>query len=70
MNDFIGTAPNLCAKRGWVSKKEAQQYLGVSRKWMEKYMSRGDIPFSRIDRRVFIKIKDIDKFLISNQVII
>jgi excisionase family DNA binding protein len=56
--------------RGWLTKREAENYLGVSRKWIERHMASGDIPFSRIDRRIFIRIRDIDRYLQSKQVII
>lgn len=52
----------------YLSKKEAQEYTGLSRSYIDELTERGDIPYIKSDRRVVFRKKDLDSYLNSKEV--
>lgn len=53
----------------YMSKREVCVYLDVSRRWLEDRISNGEIPYSRIGDKFFIRVRDIDNYVERNRVI-
>jgi MerR family transcriptional regulator, repressor of the yfmOP operon len=49
----------------WVEPETICRVLGVSRRTLRNYTSKGYLPFSRIGARIFYRLSDIDDFLSS-----
>lgn len=56
-------------KKVYMSKREVCAYLDVSRRWLEDRVANGEIPYSRIGDKFFIKVKDVDNYVELNRVI-
>ena len=50
----------------WLSNKEAQQYLGLSRPTLQRYRSSGKLPFSKVGGNIYYRRADIEKLLEEN----
>ena len=53
----------------WLSKAELQEYLNVSRRWVEEAQNSALIPFFKVDRKIWFLKSDIDKFISKHRVI-
>ena len=53
----------------WLSKVELQEYLNVSRRWVEEAQSSALIPFFKVDRKIWFLKSDIDKLIRTHRVI-
>lgn len=53
----------------YMSKREVCSYLDVSRRWLEARICNGEIPYSRIGDKLFIKVRDIDNYVERNRII-
>lgn len=53
-------------KKEWLTEKEAMQYLDVSKSTIQKYRLNGQLDFSQMNNKIYIKYADIISFLESN----
>ena len=52
----------------WMSQKEAQKYLGVSKDWLKERRLDGELHYSMIGTTAFYIKAEIDNFILSNAV--
>lgn len=52
----------------WLSQKEAQKYLGVSKDWLKKYRSCGKLHYSMIGVTAFYIKSELDRLIVDNAV--
>jgi len=50
-----------------LTKKETLKYLKIGRSTLEKFMNERQISFIKLERKVFFKKVDIDKFIESRR---
>ena len=50
-----------------LTKKETLEYLKIGRSTLEKFMNERQISFIKLERKVFFKKVDIDKFIESKR---
>ncbi len=62
----IQNPPGLLLKRLF-SLKDAARYLGRSTGSLRETIWRGDIPYVRDGRRIFLDIRDLDEFIEKNK---
>lgn len=51
------------ADKDWLSNKEAQEYLGLSRPTLQRYRSSGKLPFSKVGNKIYYRRSDIEALL-------
>jgi len=56
------------AKQSWVESEDARKMLGVSPKTWQSYRDRKVIPFSQFGRKIYVKLSDIEEFLLSHRI--
>ena len=56
----LGTLP-----AGWMSTKEAAEYMGVSETWVRERL--GQIPHSKVDGRLFFNSRDLDSWITNHR---
>ena len=54
--------------RIWLSQKEAQKYLGVSKEWLKDRRNRGELHYSMVGNTAFYIKSEIDNLIRSNAV--
>ena len=52
----------------WLSNKEAQAFLGLSKTTLQRYRSSGRLPFSKIEGSIFYRYADLVTLLEANLV--
>lgn len=52
----------------WMSQKEAQAYLGVSKDWLKERRMSGALHYSMVGNTAFYIKSEIDKLICSNAV--
>lgn len=55
-------------KRLWMSQKEAQKYLGVSKDWLKERRLNGQLHYSMVGTTAFYIKSEIDNLIRSNAV--
>lgn len=54
----------------WLTSKEAQKYLGVSKDFLAERRRRGEIPFFQYgNKQTWFRKHDLDRFILRNKVI-
>ena len=54
------------SEKDWLTNKEAQEYLGLSRPTLQRYRSSGKLPFSKVGGNIYYRREDIEKLLEDN----
>lgn len=52
----------------WIPSTQVPSYLGVSRRTWQNYRDKKLIPFSQINRKIWVKRSDLDAFIESGLV--
>lgn len=52
----------------WLTTKRAQEYLGVSRKFIDRLKDEGKIPFYKVRGRIFFRKEDLDRLVEENRI--
>lgn len=52
----------------WMSQKEAQKYLGVSKDWLKDKRSEGLLHYSMVGKTVFYIKSEIDSLIVGNAI--
>ncbi len=65
MGGLLMSAGTSVLSRRWLSQQEAADYLGVTDRTVRNYISRGDLPASRVrgSRLVRIRKSDLDSLM-------
>ena len=53
----------------WLTTKRAQEYLGVSRKFIDRLKDEAQIPFYKVRGTIFYRKADIDRLVKENRII-
>lgn len=61
-------AVQVDARRLWMSQKEAQKYLGVSKDWLKDRRNDGTLHYSVVGNTAFYIKSEIDHLIRSNAV--
>jgi len=59
---------NVDTNKIWMSNKEAQAYLGVSKDWFEKRRESGLLHYSLVGKTIFYIKKEIDDIVCAGAV--
>lgn len=59
---------NVDTTRLWMSQKEAQKYLGVSKDWLKDRCNNGTLHYSMVGKTTFYIKAEIDRLIRSNAV--
>ncbi|OZC04600.1 hypothetical protein BSZ36_05155 [Rubricoccus marinus] len=68
------TAPRLTQAaenrpgKGWLTNREAQDYLGLSKATLARYRSEGMLPYSKIGASVYYRLADVEGLLEASRV--
>lgn len=57
---------NTSKPKEWLTEKEACNYLSVSKSTIQNYRSKGILPFSKLNNKIYIKMADIESLLERN----
>lgn len=49
--------------RDYLTKREAQEVMRISRATLDRYMASGELRYIKLEKKVLIRRKDIDAFL-------
>ena len=49
----------------WLTNREAQEYLGLSKATLARYRASGKLPFSRVGSSVYYRLSDVEALLES-----
>ena len=49
--------------KDWLTNKEAQAYLGLSKATLARYRADGTLPYSRVNAAVYYRLADIEALL-------
>lgn len=49
--------------KDWLTNREAQAYLGLSKATLARYRADGTLPYSRVNAAVFYRLADIEALL-------
>jgi len=55
--------PKKALQNDLVDTFEACRILGICRRTLERYRDSGDLPYSRIDRRLFYRVTDLEHLM-------
>lgn len=53
-------------KEAWIDSQEVMELLKISKRTMQALRNAGDLPFSRINGKLYYKLSDIEKLLEAN----
>lgn len=53
----------------WLSKSEAQTYLGCSGDFLESLRNKAEVSFSKYGQKIWYELRSLDRFLERNRVI-
>lgn len=56
------------APKTWLTNREAQEYLGLSRPTLQRYRSMGILPYSKIEGSIYYKRSDLEALLESRRI--
>jgi len=62
----MGRENNKIPRSDLLTKIEAQEYLRMSRSTLDWLIQEGKLPILKLRRKIFIRIRDIEKFLDDN----
>jgi len=62
-----GKAPSLAAAPRLFTVEQAASYLGRTKASLQHMVSAGRLPIVRADRRVFLDVRDLDKWIEQNK---
>jgi excisionase family DNA binding protein len=54
-------------EKPWLTVREVAEMLNLSEKTIQNYRSQGKIAYTRLDRKVYISRKELDRFMLSHQ---
>jgi len=47
----------------WLTSKDAASYIGISPDALRKRVERGEIPYSKLGRRLWFNVHELDAFM-------
>lgn len=53
---------------GWLNKIQAAEYLGVSERWIDRRIERGEIPFHKFGKLIRFHRDDLDDVIAASRV--
>ena len=54
--------------KAWLTNREAQEYLGLSRPTLARYRAAGTLPYSKVGSSIYYRLTDVETLLESNMV--
>ena len=57
------TSNNAKPEKAWLTNREAQGYLGISRATLARYRADGTLPYSKVGQSVFYRLADVEALL-------
>ena len=55
-------------EKGWLTNREAQGYLGLSKATLARYRADGTLPYSKVGASVFYRLDDVEALLAGARV--
>ena len=52
----------------WIESEDARKFLGVSGRTWQAMRDKRQIPFSQFGRKIYVKMADLEAFMMSNYV--
>ena len=49
--------------KAWMTSREIQAYLGLSKPTIARYRADGTLPFSKVGQNIFVKLEDVEALL-------
>ena len=56
-------------QKTWLSKQEAESYLGCSEKFLRALREKAEISFSKFGNTIWYELRSIDRFIERNRVV-
>ena len=58
----------LANRKEWLTNREAQSYLGLSKATLARYRASGRLPYSKLGNAVYYRLADVEALLDSHTV--